>query len=58
MNDTNKYSGIVIYDEATHKPRVSLFIGGGDRYFKCSDGGLTMYGRTQKEAFDNLKALR
>lgn len=59
MNPTCRTPGKYIpYKEATHKPIVSLFIDGDDRYFKCSDGGLTMYGRTHTEAFNNLKRLR
>ena len=58
MHYTPTNNGLATYEEATHKPRVSIFIDGDDRYFQCTDGGLTMYGRTHKEAFNNLKALR
>ena len=46
------------YKEATHKPKVSVCINGNERYYQCTDGGITQFGNTQKEAFNNLAKLR
>lgn len=47
-----------VFPEPQHKPRVSLFVEGEERYYKCTDGGLTQWGNSQLEAFNNLKSCR
>ena len=57
----NNYSDIyptIQYPNIQHKPRISIVNDDMGKCYQCTDGGLTQYGRTPQEAFDNLKACR
>ena len=58
MNYNGKSNSFCGYDDPQHKPKISLCIDGSERFYQCTDGGLTQYGNSPKEAFNALKSLR
>jgi hypothetical protein len=46
------------YADATHKTRITFGRDASGEFFKCTDGGLTQFGATAKDAFDRLANIR
>ena len=57
MNSTNRLFPNN-YNEPSHKPRIRFVSDDIGECYKCTDGGLTQYGDTPEDAYNNLKALR